>query len=186
MELPNTKEDLYNTYYLKEDLVKLCKENNLPTNGSKQNLLDYIDNFIKNKPVVKIKTRSRGKTTDFEPSLDKIIDINYSNNEIHRMFFKKEIGENFKYNVQFMNWMEENKGKETYQKAIELYNKILLDKKTEKKIVIGGQFEYNQYTRDFFENNPGLNREDCIKCWNYKKKQKGKHKYSKDDLDILK
>jgi hypothetical protein len=182
MELPKTKEELYNTYYLKEYLVKICKENNLPTNGSKQNLLEYIGNFIENKPIVKIKTESRIKTNDFEPSLDKIIDINYSNNETHRFFFKRQIGEHFKYNVQFMNWMEENKGKETYRKAIEIYNKILLDKKMGEKTIIGKQFEYNQYTRDFFEDNPGLSREDCIKCWNYKKKRKGKHKYSKEDL----
>jgi hypothetical protein len=61
-----------------------------------------------------------------------------------------------------------------------------LDKKSGKKIKIGKQFEYNQYTRDFFENNPSLSREDCIKCWNYKKNQIGNHKYKKDDLMILK
>jgi uncharacterized protein (DUF433 family) len=54
-----------------------------------------------------------------------------------------------------------------------------LDKKYGKKIIIGKQFEYNQYTRDFFEDNPKLSREDCIKCWNYKKKQIGNHKYEK-------
>jgi hypothetical protein len=73
-----------------------------------------------------------------------------------------------------------------HKNAIETYNKILLDKKSGKKTSIGKQFEYNQNTRDFFENNPNLTREDCIKCWNYKKKQIGKHKYEKTDLRILK
>jgi hypothetical protein len=31
-----------------------------------------------------------------------------------------------------------------------------------------------------------LTKEDCIKCWNYKKAQKGSHKYEKEDLRILK
>ena len=83
-----------------------------------------------------------------------------------------------------MKWMDKNKGKKTYKEAIEMYIKILLEKKGE-KTKIDKQFKYNQYTRDFFENNPELSREDCIKCWNYKKKQKGKHKYEKDDLKIL-
>ena len=37
MELPKTKEELYGRYYLKNDLVKLCKDNGLPTTGSKEN-----------------------------------------------------------------------------------------------------------------------------------------------------
>jgi hypothetical protein len=185
MKLPKSKEELYDTYFLKEDLIKLCKEYNLPINGSKENLLEYIGNFIENKPVIKIKIETKIKNNDFEPSLEKIVDENYSNNEIHRAFFIKTIGIHFKFNVTFMNWMEENKGKKTYEDAIEMYNKILLDKKHGKKTEIGKQFEYNQYTRDFFEDNPKLSREDCIKCWNYKKKQKGKHEYKKEDLKIL-
>ena len=140
MLLPKTKEELYDTYYLKEDLINMCKEYNLPTNGSKENLLEYICNFIENKSVKKIKSKRNINKDDFEPSLDKIIDINYSNNEIHRAFFKKIIGKQFKFNVKFMEWMENNKGKKTYEQAIEMYNKILLDKKTGKKTEIGKQF----------------------------------------------
>jgi hypothetical protein len=167
MKLPKTKEELYDTYFLKGDLVKICREHNFPINGSKKNLLEYISNFIENKPVETIKVKNKIKNNDFEPLLEKII------------------GAYFKFNVTFMNWMEENKGKKTYKNAIEIYNKILLDKKFGRKIKIRRQFKYNQYTRDFFENNQKLSREDCIKCWNYKKEQKGKHKYEKDDLKVL-
>ena len=34
------------------------------------------------------------------------------------LFFKKEIGEHFKFNVAFMNWMKGNSGK-TYREAID-------------------------------------------------------------------
>ena len=183
-KLPKSKKELYETYFLKEDLIKLCKEYNLPTNGSKDNLLEYIGNYIENKPVKKLKNKTKITNNSFEPSLEKIIDENYSNNEIHRVFFIKTIGKHFKFNVMFMKWMDKNKGKKTYKEAIEMYIKILLEKKGE-KTKIGKQFKYNQYIRDFFENNPELSREDCIKCWNYKKKQKGKHKYEKNDLKIL-
>ena len=156
MNLPKTKEELYGTYYLKIELVKLCKKFGLPTSGSKENLLEYISNYIenksiKNKSIVKITGKQKNANNNFEPSLEKIIDINYSNNEVHRSFFKNVIGEYFKYNVQFMNWIEKNKGKKTYQEAIKIYNRILLDKKSGKKNIIGKQFEYNQYTRDFLK-----------------------------------
>jgi hypothetical protein len=187
MDLPKTKEELYGTYYLKIDLINFCKEYNLPTTGSKENLLEYICGFIEGKPLnAKPKPKQKTMNNSFEPLLENIIDNNYSNNEIHRTFFSKTIGNHFKFNVQFMNWMEEKKSKKTYKEAKEVYNKTLLDKKSGKKNKIGKQFEYNQYTRDFFENNPNLSREDCIKCWNYRKKEFGDHKYTEEDLKILK
>ena len=186
LNLPKSKEELYSTYYLKNDLVNICKKYNLPTIGSKGNLLKNISNFIENKSIKKVKIKKIKMDNDFEPSLEKIINENYCNNEIHRAFFIKTIGGQFKFNVTFMNWMAKNKGKKSYRDAIEEYNKILLDKKNGKKVKIGKQFEYNQYTRDFFNENTNLSREDCIKCWNYKKKQMGNHKYEKEDLKILK
>ena len=84
-----------------------------------------------------------------------------------------------------MNWMKENRGKRTYQEAINKWKEINEDIKNGKKYSIGKQFEYNQYTRDFFTFNPERTREECIKCWNYKKQKLGKHSYEKTDLDIL-
>jgi hypothetical protein len=169
MNLPKTKNEFPDKYYLKKELLEICRENDLPQNGSKENLINYICDFIENKEIVKIKSKPKKTSNHFIPERDKIIDINYSNNEVHREFFIKEIGVHFKYNVPFMNWMNENKEKKTYEEAIEVWNKILLEKKFGKKNKTGTQFEYNQYTRDFFENNSTLSREDCIKCWKYKK-----------------
>jgi len=60
--------------------------------------------------------------------------------------------------------MNANKGKKTYQDAVVEYNRLIAEKKAGKKYEIGKQFKYNQYTRDFFINNPTLSRADCIKC----------------------
>jgi hypothetical protein len=57
MDLPNTKEELYGTYFLKEDLIKLCKKYGLPISGKKENLLEYISDYIENRPVEKIEAR---------------------------------------------------------------------------------------------------------------------------------
>src|SRR5215470_538795 len=56
---PTFSENIIKTYFLKEDLIKLCKKYNLPTNGSKENLLEYIGNFIENKPVEKIEIKTK-------------------------------------------------------------------------------------------------------------------------------
>ncbi|MDR1259707.1 MAG: SAP domain-containing protein [Tannerellaceae bacterium] len=182
MKLPGTKEDLYGNYYLREELAELCREYNLPSTGSKESLLENICNFIENRPVVR---RAAKKNSSFAPSPDAMIDVNYRNNEAHRAFFKSFAGSHFKFNVQFMNWLNENKGRKTYREAIAVYNQIAADKKAGKKFPIGGQFEYNRYTRDFFQDNKGLTKDDCIRCWNYKKAQKGSHEYDKEDLKAL-
>ena len=51
-------------YWLKEELVCFCKNNNLPYNASKNDLIEIIYNYLKNgtikkKRKVKIKTQIR-------------------------------------------------------------------------------------------------------------------------------
>ena len=57
---------------------------------------------------------------------------------------------------------------------------------SKEKTQIGKQFQYNQYIRDFFEDNNDKSLEDAIACWKYKKSLKGHNKYEKSDLEILK
>ena len=185
MKLPKTSKEFLDQYWLKEELVKICEEKNLPKNGSKQDLLGYISSFLDNKPVTKKVIESKVKSSIRNITTDMIIDRNYANDENHRHFFISEIGNTFKYNVQFMNWMKENKGKKTYKEAIIEWKNINEEKKKGHKNSIGKQFEYNQYTRDFFEINKGKTREECIKCWNYKKSKSGSHIYEDTDLKIL-
>jgi len=81
--------------------------------------------------------------------------------------------------------MKANPGK-TYNEAVLEWNKIFNRKKQGKKNIISSQFEYNQYTRDFFNSNPNAIRSDAIKCWKYKKSLQGNNKYEDQDLIALK
>ena len=83
-----------------------------------------------------------------------------------------------------MNWMKENPGR-SYREAIDQWNKIYLLKKKGLKWEISPQFEYNQYTRDFFKANPSASKDDAIKCWKYKKSLPGPNKYERKDLIAL-
>ena len=185
MKLPKTSKEFLEQYWLKEELIKICEDNNLPKTGSKQDLLDYIASFIDNRPISRKEAVKRVKATIQNMTADMIIDCNYTNDENHRHFFTSVIGSTFKYNVRFMNWMKENKGKKTYKEAIVEWRKINEEKNKGYETVIGSQFEYNQYTRDFFARNKGKSKAECIKCWNYKKSKPGSHKYEESDLDIL-
>ena len=170
-------------YYLKEELVRFCRENGLPASGGKQDLTRRIAFFLDTGKVQETNTALTPKKNITEITKDSIIESGFVCSELHRAFFKKEIGSSFSFNVAFQKWLKSNAGK-TYADAIAAYNEIKTAKKTE-KTSIGSQFEYNAYVRDFFEDNNGASLEEAIKCWKYKKSIKGHNKYERSDLRAL-
>ena len=170
-------------YFLKEELVCFCRENGLPASGGKAELTERIAYFL---DTGKIKAAKPVRTQKHKISTitrDSIIESDFVCSELHRAFFKREIGESFSFNVAFQKWLKSNAGK-TYADAIAAYNEIKNTKKPEKKD-IDKQFEYNTYVRDFFDDNKGASLADAIKCWKYKKSIKGHNKYERTDLKAL-
>ncbi|MBN1183529.1 MAG: hypothetical protein JXB49_14665 [Bacteroidales bacterium] len=186
MDKNTNAEEFVNFYWLKDELLTFCKYYALQTSGSKDDLTQRIYKYLKTgKAGIASKRKNTKKQKVSTPlSLDAKIPDEYKNDERHRIFFKSEIGEHFKFNVPFMNWMKENSGK-TYKEAVEEWNRIVSEKKQGKKTKIPSQFQYNQYTRDFFNANPEAKRDDAIKCWKYKKSLPGHNKYEKEDLVAL-
>ena len=170
-------------YYLKEELVYFCRENVLPASGGKTELTERIAYFLDTGKVLAAKTVRTQKHKISTITRDSIIESDFVCSELHRAFFKREIGESFSFNVAFQKWLKSNAGK-TYADAIVAYNEIKNTKKPGKKD-IGSQFEYNTYVRDFFEDNKGASLEDAIKCWKFKKSIKGHNKYERTDLKAL-
>ena len=170
-------------YYLKEELVDFCRKNNLQTTGGKIELTDRIAKFLDTGERTTSNHNARRTQIIDEITLDSIIEDNFICSEKHREFYKKEIGNSFKFNVLFQKWLKNNAGK-TYKESIDAYYKILVDKKNN-KTTIDKQFEYNTYIRDFFNDNKDKTLDDAIKCWKYKKSLKGSNKYEKEDFKIL-
>ena len=172
-------------YYLKEELVSFCHDNDLPATGSKQDLTDRIAFFLETgktePPAAKRNTKTRKPVSGITRS--GIIEDGFVCTETHRAFFKKEIGSGFSFNVRFQQWLKANAGK-TYGDAIDAYYQILEEKKAGKSL-IGKQFEYNAYIRDFFADNAGKKLADAIRCWKYKKSLKGHNRYERSDLAAL-
>lgn len=170
-------------YYLKEELVCFCRENGLPASGGKTELTERIAFFLDTGKIKEAKTVRTQKNKISAITKETIIESDLVCSEIHRAFFKREIGESFSFNVAFQKWLRSNSGK-TYAEAIAAYKEIQAAKKSGKK-VIDKQFEYNTYVRDFFDDNKGASLDDAIKCWKYKKSIKGHNKYERSDLTAL-
>lgn len=170
-------------YYLKQELADFCKENGLPTSGSKAELTDRIAYFLDTGNVLKPSAKRKTAVNIGTLTEDTVIESNIVCSEKHRAFFSEKIGKSFSFNVPFQKWLKANTGK-TYGDAIRAYYRILEEKKLT-KTEIGGQFEYNTYIRDFFADNPGKSLRDAIVCWNYKKSLPGHHRYEQSDLCAL-
>ena len=167
-------------YYLKEELVRFCKENGLPVSGGKIEITDRIAYFLdtgKVPPASRVKKKAANISAIHE---DTRIEADFVCSETHRAFFKEHIGSAFSFNTAFQKWLKRNAGK-TYKEAIEAYYQILEDKK-KGTTEIDKQFEYNTYIRDFFADNKGKSLEEAIQCWKYKKQLQGHNRYERTDL----
>lgn len=178
------KSDTFKSYYyLKEELVKFCKEVGLQCTGGKQELTERIAYFLVTGKKLSCINTKKPKVDIGDITLETIIEENFVCSEKHRRFFKSIIGAKFSFNVEFQKWLKESCGK-NYADAINKYYNII-DEKKNKTTIIDGQFEYNTYIRAFFNNNKGRSLEDAIRCWKYKKAIQGHNKYEKEDLLIL-
>ena len=170
-------------YYLKEELVDFCRENNLPVSGGKIELTERIGRFLDTGEVLETSVKRKVATEIGAITENTLIEMNIICSEKHRAFFKEKIGKSFSFNVMFQKWLKSNAGK-TYGDAISAYYQILEEKK-KGKTTIDKQFEYNTYIRDFFEDNQGRSLEEAIICWKYKKNLQGHNRYEKSDLVSL-
>lgn len=170
-------------YYLKEELVAFCRENDLPVSGGKMEITERIRYFLDTGKVLPAATVRKKTSSIGNISEDTKIEPDFVCSEKHRAFFKEQIGKSFSFNVAFQKWLKANTGK-TYREAVLAYYQILEDKK-KGRTTIDRQFEYNTYIRDFFADNTGKSLEEAITCWKYKKQGQGHNRYEQSDLAAL-
>ena len=111
-------------------------------------------------------------------SLETVIVEGHRCSQNVRHFFKEHIP-NFHFSTYIQNYFKENIGK-TYQDVIHAWHEEqqrLKDPSYTKKIA--PQFEYNQFTRDFFADpaNKGKTKNDAITAWKITKSKPGDNKY---------
>lgn len=111
-------------YYLKEELVCFCQENQTPITGGKIELTERIAHYLDTGEVMTVSTVNIKHTIQNRNiSQDDFIESNFVCSEAHRAFFKKEIGTHFTFNVAFQKWLKSNTGR-TYANAIKAYHQI--------------------------------------------------------------
>ncbi|WP_368659345.1 DUF6434 domain-containing protein [Metabacillus halosaccharovorans] len=174
-----------NYYWLKTELQTFCRENGISVTGSKPEIADRIEEFLKTgeikSPIRKPNVKRNIQLLE-ELSLDTVITENHRCSQSVRAFFKTVIPK-FHFSTYIQNYFKNNIGK-TYRDVVDAWYEEEERKKAPtytKKIA--PQFEYNQFTRDFFADpkNRGKSRTDAIEAWKKIKKLPGGNKYVSDN-----
>ena len=186
MRPPLTKsislEDFQNYYWLKAELQTFCREHGLPASGSKTEITERISHYLTTGKVLKnssVQKVSKAPLSYKDLSLQTIITKNHRCSEDVRAFFKEKIGTNFRFTVALQKFFFFFFGK-TYEDAVAFgYEENERKKDPTYKTTISAQFEYNRFTRDFFENpnNKGKAKADAIAAWNEMKAKPGSNVY---------
>lgn len=177
-----TVKEFKNYYWLKKELQVFCRENRISPSGSKRDIAERVEIFLRTGEIQKRVRKSKEiRKADFqvELSLDTVITEDHRCSQKVRAFFKTVIP-NFHFSTYIQNYFKDNIGK-TYLDVVTAWNKEEARRKDPSyKTKIGLQFEYNQFIRDYFANpkNQEKRREKAVKAWHTIKKLPGSNKYN--------
>lgn len=185
-------EEFNRWYWLKSEMVAICKTAGLPVTGRKFELRDRIMYALDNQGVVKPSPDKKKTTSTFNWAKailtdDTIITDNVSFGPNFRRFMRGKIGNKFSCHSDFMDWVKANSGR-TLANAVEQWYLLEARKNNpDFKREIAANNMMSQYVRDFCEDNPGSNLKIAKRYWTLKKQlptNDGFIRYEKKDLDL--
>jgi len=193
IETITTGTELKRWYWLKSDLSARAKALGLKTAGSKFELLDRIAVFLdtglrKTAPA----PRAR-KTKGFDwhggaLSRETVLTDTYKNTQNVRRFFRSELGDAFKFNIEFMAWLKGNAGKTLGDACAEYRAMKRREAAPDFVSRIAPDNQFNQYMRDFLAHHPDRTVDEVRAAWAAKTQQPsatGRHVYAPGDIDLL-
>jgi len=174
-------QDFKNFYWLKEELQRFCREYEMSASGSKVEIAERIEVFLSTGEKKKPRKKTNVKKTapkQTELNLDTVITENHRCSQDVRAFFKSLIPK-FHFSTYIQNYFKNNVGHTYRDVTIAWYEEEQRKKAPSYKKELAPQFEYNQFTRDFFADphNKGKSREEAIEAWNKIKKLPGSNRY---------
>lgn len=176
----SSAEDLKAFYWLKTELVEMCRSRGLLTYGSKYELVERIGAYFRNsrRENTPQKKKPLLKQKDSElPILKSTLVKNYKNDAKTRAFFVKHIGNNFKFNVYLRQFRNSNNIIPSLTYGDLITGWLLYEAKKSSADIIPRQFEYNQFIKDYFLHETDSTLEKAIKAWTFIKSISGPNTY---------
>lgn len=163
--------DFQQFYWLKQELVAFCREQKLPTTGSKQQLTERINHYLNpSLPAPAIPPAGSIPLTPMPTHFTRqsIIGPGWRCSQALRAFFEQELGPQFHFNGVMRDFIKNSPGR-TLEEAIQAWE---IDQQNPTPKEIASQFEYNQFFRTYFQNHPQASRAEAISAWQKHKNQR--------------
>lgn len=165
-------DDFRDYYWLKEELLDFCRQNDLPLGGSKREISERIERFLHTGEVLPATSRSSSLGRAAMPETftrDTVIEPGWHCSQALRAFLETEIGFGFHFDQVMRDFIKQGHGK-TLQEAINAWQvaKANPPQKTE----IAPQFEYMRHMREYFDLHPEGTREEALAAWHEKKSKR--------------
>ncbi len=192
ISLITTGAELKRWYWLKDELIHYAKVVGVKNSGAKFDILERIAHVLDTSKThwpgdQKAKPNSKFDWHQEPLTRETIITDSYKNSQNVRRFFSEQIGNNFKFNIAFMNWIKSNTGK-TLGDAVTFYAEQLIEvSKPGYQTKIQPHNQFNQYIRDFLNANPDCKMDEVRRVWELKRSlpsKTGRHIYEDSDLDL--
>ncbi|WP_019252207.1 SAP domain-containing protein [Limosilactobacillus reuteri] len=159
MKVPHTLSEFEQTYYYKTELVKLCRQLELPTSGTKAELNSYIREYLNGTSAARIKPlrhkKSHRSLAYEEINLDtKLLDSGFSFNQEARKWFADYFGvKRFLFSKQMA--IIKRKAEVEHDTEMTVGDLILemqnWDQSKTNLSVEEGTYQWNNFVRDFFK-----------------------------------
>ena len=182
-------------YWLSAALVRKARQLGLSTSGNKQVLRDRVLTYLRDGRVLEASvTVPPVSKDDFDWARAPLLASTRITSGISfgpnlRRFFRDYLGCKVTFSIDFMAWVRANPGR-TLAEAADVYRSLQLrDKSPGYQREIAQDNQFNQYTRDCTDANPGIFHATVRKLWLLRRSLPapgGRIRYSAADLDLLK
>jgi len=180
--------DFRDFYWLKSELEEFCREHGLSSSGGKPELAQRIEHFLQTgerlapRPKPSARPASSRSTPDVELSLGTRTSADFRCSQELRVFFTSQLGASFRFTVTLQDYIKRHPGITLGEIAEEWKRQQHARQSGELAPEIWPQFQYNQFTRDFFSDprNRGKTRQDCLEAWKRTRDRRGEKKYNPD------
>lgn len=183
--------DFREFYWLKTELQDFCREHGISGAGGKREIADRIERFLSTgvrterveheepQRVDSEEARRFNASTARQFTMKTRIPRGFRCTQELRTFFERNVDPEFRFTVTLQNYIKAHPGISFEELATYWREESAARKAGSFKPEIAPQFEYNQFTRDFYADpaNRGKTRQDCLAAWKRVRDARGDNKY---------
>lgn len=159
----STGSELRRWYWLKTELAEMARRAGVSAAGSKQQLADRVAAVLDGEPLPAALPRRQqptGRQLEGQLTMDTVIPVGQRCSQTLRAFFTTQIGAGFTFDAAMRAFIAQRAGS-TLGDAATHWHTTRSSGLTE----IGGQFELNRFTRQWYIDHPGATRTELQQAW---------------------